>query len=388
MILSLLLIGYGLGQAVAAPGCPFCPPTQPTFSEQLAEADVACLVKWVSATQTESDEVGTASTTFETIEAIRGGEPGFKPTATITIEFLRTGKPGDLFLLFGKRDEDDKIGWSAPVEVTELSYQYIRQAPPLEAAADVRLKYFLKFLEFPDPTIANDAFAEFSRARYEDVAQLAHALPREKIRRWLDNPETSKVRLGFYGLMLGLCGNSDDAQFLEDRIFAPVAPDDVRLGIDGMIGGFLLLRGEDGLRRIVEGKLQPSDTPRTDLFAMLNALRFAGEYCRDRLPIAHVRAAARQFLDRDDFAELVLPDLARWKDWSVLDRLVAQFGKEPFADDGGKLKIIQFAQACLKDRPADGETPPRIIAAKAFLERVESESPDLIRQTRRPLQTR
>jgi hypothetical protein len=93
----------------------------------------------------------------------------------------------------------------------------------------------------------------------------------------------------------------------------------------------------------------------------------------------------RTFLDRDDFAELVLADLARWKDWSVLDRLVAQFGQEPFAHDAAKLKIIQFAQACLKDRPADGETPPRIVAAEAFLKRAESESPDLFRQTRRLL---
>ncbi len=382
--LLCLILGLSLFRTVhAAPGCPFCPPTQPTFSEQLAESDIACLVKWVSVTQSGSDEeVGTATTAFEVVEALRTGDARLPAKSKITIDFLRTGKPGDLFFLFGKREEE-KTGWSAPVEVTEISYGYIRQAPALETVAEIRLKYFLKFLEFPDPVIANDAFSEFSRARYEDVAQLAEVLPRAKIRNWLDSAETSKVRLGFYGLMLGLCGNDEDAEFLEQKIFAPVAEDDVRLGIDGMMGGYLLIRREQGLKKLIDGKLRDAGAARTDLFAVLNALRFAGEYCRDRLPLRDLHAAMRMFLDRDEFAELVLADLARWKDWSILDRLIAGFGKEPFEHDGGKLKILQFAQACAKDKSAEGDTPAQVATAKRFLERLESEAPDLIRQTRR-----
>ena len=382
-MIALLACVLTYGTASASLACPFCPPTQPTFSEQLAESDVACLVKWVSVTQSKSlDEVGSATTTFEIVQLLRGRETDFPVKSKITVDFLRMGKPGNLFLVFGKRDEK-QIAWSAPVEVTEISYEYIRQAPPLETAAKVRLQYFLKFLEFGDPTIANDAFAEFSRARYADVAELAESLPRKKLRRWLESAETSKVRLGFYGLMLGLCGNDDDAKFLEDRIFAPVAPDDIRLGIDGMIGGYLLLRGEDGLERIVDGKLRSKDTADADLFAVLNALRFAWEYNRDRLPAAKLQAALRLYLDRENFAELVLPDLARWKDWSVLDRLLAQYGKAPFDQDGGKLKIILFAQACVKDRPVEGEPPDRLKTARQFLDRIAAESPELLRQTRR-----
>lgn len=212
---------------------------------------------------------------------------------------------------------------------------------------------------------------------------MADQLPREKLRRWLESAETTKIRLGFYGLLLGLCGDDTDAVFLEEQIFSPVEPDAVRLGIDGMMGGYLLLRREQGLKRLVDGKLHVADTAATDLFALLNALRFAGEYCRDRIPLADLQAAMRQFLDRDEFAEIVLPDLARWKDWSVLDRLIAQYGQAPFETDSGKLKIIQFAQACAKDLQTGGETPQRVSAAKQFLSRIEQESPDLIRQTRR-----
>ncbi|MFO0919358.1 MAG: hypothetical protein U0872_13730 [Planctomycetaceae bacterium] len=368
--------------ALAAPGCPFCPPTQPTFSEQLAESDAACLVKWVSVSETKSgDEIGSATTTFEVVEPVRTGNGKLSPGTKITVDFLRMGRPGELFVLFGKTEETG-IGWSAPVEVAEDSFQYIRQAPALEVPPEKRLKYFLKFLETSDSVIANDAFAEFSRAKYEDMAQLAATFPREKLRRWLESPETSKVRLGFYGLLLGLCGNDDDANFLAEQIFAPVAPDDVRLGIDGMMGGYLLLTRSAGLQRLVDGKMRDPETPSTDLFAVLNALRFTWEYCRDRLPAAELRQALELFLDRSEFAELVLPDLARWKDWSVLDRLISQYGQDPFDYDAAKLKIIQFAQACAKDKSTEGMTPEHVTAAKMFLARVESESPNLIRQTR------
>jgi len=369
----------------AAPGCPFCPATQPTFSEQLAQSDVACLVKWVSATETEDEnEFGAAMTHFEVVEVVRPGEQKLAKQAKVTVDFLRSGKPGDLFLLIGTRG-DEKIAWSAPIEMSDDSYQYIRQAPAFEAPADKRLKYFLKFLEYNDPLIANDAFAEFSRASYVDVASMAESLPREKLRRWLADDETTKIRLGFYGLLLGLCGNDDDAKFLDSRIFAPVAEDDVRLGIDGMMGGYLLLQGDAALDRLIEGKLKAGDTQRTDLFAVLNALRFAWEYQRERLQPEKLQAALRLFLDRNEFAEIVLADIARWKDWSVLERLLAAYGKPPYESKSSKLKVIQFAQACVKDVPKDDSAPERIVTAKAFLANVERESPELIQQTRRPL---
>ncbi len=381
MTAFVLLSSAGL----AAPGCPFCPPTQPTFSEQLADCDIACLAKWVSKTETESeDEVGSATTTFAVVEMVRTGQTKLAKDARITVDFLCSGKPGDLFFLIGKRG-DDKTAWSLPVEVTEISYGYIRQAPSLESPPEQRLKYFFKFLEFSDPTVGNDAFAEFSRARYSDVAALADWLPREKIRGWLASDQTTKMRLGFYGLLLGLCGHDEDAAFLEDRIFAPVDENDVRLGIDGMMGGYLLLRGKAGLARLMDGKLKSPDTQRTDLFAVLNALRFAGEYNRDRIPLANLQEALRLYLDREEFVEVVLPDLARWCDWSVLNRLIDGYGKPPLETVSAKIKVVQFAQASLKDQPANGVFEERITRAEEFLKRVEAESPELMKQTRRPL---
>ncbi len=85
------------------------------------------------------------------------------------------------------------------------------------------------------------------------------------------------------------------------------------------------------------------------------------------------------------FAELVLADLARWKDWTVLERLIDGYGKAPFDHDGAKLKIIQFAQVCSKDKSETDQIPVQVAKAKSFLERVEQETPDLIRQTRRTI---
>ena len=45
-LLTAMVLAIAASPSVfAAPGCPFCPPTQPTFSEQLSDSDVACLVK-------------------------------------------------------------------------------------------------------------------------------------------------------------------------------------------------------------------------------------------------------------------------------------------------------------------------------------------------------
>jgi hypothetical protein len=72
--------------------------------------------------------------------------------------------------------------------------------------------------------------------------------PRDAVRRWFTNPKTPQIRLGFYGLLLGLCGDADDARRLE--IILSKKSDQFRLGLDGMIFGYLLLEGNDGMKRI------------------------------------------------------------------------------------------------------------------------------------------
>ena len=58
-----------------------------------------------------------------------------------------------------------------------------------------------------------------------------------------------------------------------------------------------------------------------DVFSAIAALRFHGTE-GDKVSRQRIVAALRHVLDRPKMADMVIPDLARWEDWSVLDRLV------------------------------------------------------------------
>jgi hypothetical protein len=372
--------------ALGAPGCPFCPPSQPTLSEKVAESDMVVLVQWVESQSDPNDPDAGAKTVFQVVDPWRVAKNSqgktWKKDDLLEWPFLRTGKKGDLFLMFG-RWQEEKPAWDLPVEISEISFQYVRQAPSPEQTGPERLKYFLRFLEFSDPLLAGDAFSEFSKAPYEDVAALAESLPRAKLRGWLEASETSPVRRGFYGMLLGLCGNEDDAKFLESQVLSRPAADEVRLGHDGMMGGYLLLRKEPALQKLVKAKLGDPSLPTGELYAFLNALRFMWQYGQDRIPAAEQQAALRGFLDREDMAEVVLSDLARAKDWSVLERLTTAYGKSPFETSSAKRRIVQLVLACAKDL---AETPEAENArqAKVFLDRIRREEPAVLKAAQSP----
>ena len=78
-------------------------------------------------------------------------------------------------------------------------------------------------------------------------------MPREKIRKWFDDPDTAVTRIGLYGVLLGLCGDESDVKRVEHKILYPDS--DFRLGLDGIMFGYLILNGENGLQVLEESKM-------------------------------------------------------------------------------------------------------------------------------------
>ena len=368
---TLLALVVVPGRADAVPGCPFCAPSDPPFSERLARCDVALLVKWVALNS--DSELAKESTTFEVVETFRTSKRSFKAADKVTWEYGRNAKPGDPFLLIGT-EVNETINWEQPLAVGgEYLLKYIQKVPPLDAPD--RLSFFLKFLEFPDSDICNDAYAEFSRAEFKDVAALAPKLPRQKMRQWLSsNDPQMQVRLGLYGMLLGLAGDDSDAEFLEPLILKAADPDKPRLGIDGMMAGYILLRGERGLQKLMAAKF---DDPRAedDLVPLRNALMFLWDYGQDRVPADSLRVTMRRFLDRPQIAANVIENLARWKDWQSLDRLVTAYGMTPFDSNLSKQKIVAFALVCEKDgrKTSPDALPPSAMKARKFLDGLDVE---------------
>lgn len=390
--LFLLSVVAALSATIAS-ACPFCSAPSLTLSEQLTQADAAVLVQWVEGKAPTEKETG--STTYAVIEVARGPKDKLKKDDKINVPRFRAGKKGDLFMLFGTKDKE--IDWNSPLEVTETTYQYIVQAPSPETATTKRLEYFLKFLEYPDQLVSNDAYGEFANAPYEDIVKIRDKMDRAKISKWVTNKETSPTRLGLYGLLLGLCGNDEDVKLMQTKINEQT--EDFRLGIDGLISGYLLLTGDKGLDVIDTEKLKAKKVPFSETYAAMQALRFMWTYGGARIGQERLRQSMRELLDRPELADLVVADLARWEDWSVQDRLMKLYGEGEYNIPSIKRAIVRYLLTAAKVHPAKAEDPkddksPKTpvkpddlpasaLQARANLEKLRDKDPKTVKEAER-----
>lgn len=324
--------------------CPFCSAPSLTLSEQVAQADAVVLVKWVTGQPAKLSDAG--STEFEVVEIVHQPE-GSKLSEGSKINLIRyrAAKAGDQFMLFGTKVES-AIEWGSPLEVTKEAYHYMRNSPKPGSEPTERLQYFLKYLETGDKMVADDAFGEFANAAYADVAKLTTELPRLKLRKWMSSKEIAPGRLGLYGMMLGLCGNDEDAKLMETKIVEPT--NDFRLGIDGIMGGYLLLTGDKGLTLLEESKFQDKKAPFSETYAALQAVRFMWQYGDGRISAERLRQSMRLLLDRPELADLVIADLSRMKDWSVQDKLMSMYDNETNIPSV-KRAIVRYMLSSIKD---------------------------------------
>lgn len=389
----LIVLAVSLFASQVALACPFCSAPSLTLSEQLTQADAAVLVKWVDGKPPTEKSAG--STTYSIVQVSRGSKETLKENDKLTVPRYRAGKKDDLFLLFGTKDKE--IDWSSPLEVTEVTYQYIVQAPSPESPMAKRLEYFLKFLEFSDQLVSNDAYGEFANAPYEDIVKIKEKMDRAKIAKWITNKETSPTRMGLYGLLLGLCGNEDDAKMMEAKIEEQTQ--DFRLGIDGLISGYLLLTGEQGLASIDKSKLRDKKAPFSETYAAMQALRFMWTYGNNRISKERLRQSMRELLDRPELADLVVADLARWEDWSVQDRLMKLYGQGEYSIPSIKRAIVRYLLTAAKVQPpkADDakkddptatkskpdELPASALQARANLEKLKEIDPKTVKEAER-----
>jgi len=406
LCVSLVLLAGLISTPSAAMACPACQTVlTPTWSERFAQSDVALLTRWKSArksgTNTENDagKKKPATSTFEVLQIARDADERFKTGQTLTLSKFIDGEVGELFLLTGQQaksdnnnrqpksstdDEQSRIDWDDPAAISEAAYFYITQAPSPEEPGPKRLKYFLKFFEFPDPLVADDAYNEFAKAPFKDVKAAADAFPRKKLRRWLQDPETQQTRIGLYGLMLGLCGTEDDLPVLQTLITD--RDREFRMGIEGVIAGYLLLKGEQGMDLIDRTKLKDSDTPFGETYMAIQGLRIIDSYGGGIVGNDRLKRSFRLMLDRPEAAELILPDLARWKDWELIDRVAKLYGQKDYRSAGFKRAAIRFLLAAGRDVPQNAEQPPpHAVKAKAHLEAIRQRDPKLYKQAVRTL---
>lgn len=395
--LSVALLSLA-GSVAEAAFCPFCDAPTLVMAEQIQQCDHMLLGKWVGGEK--ATDLRGGSSRFEIVDIGFSKGDRFIKGQVIEMPQYIAGSETATYSLMGP--EDRLEDWHAPAEVSAEAWSYLSKmpAPVTDPAAQTeRLMYFLQFFEHPDQLVSNDAFAEFAAAPYEVIVPLKDKLPREKILQWLMDPKTPVTRIGFYGLLSGLCGLPEDAPLLEKKIV--VLDADFRLGIEGVMAGYMLIRGEEGLKVLEDAKMRTRfaqnaegkeiPLPFSETYAVMQALRFMWTYEPDRLPKDRLKQSMQILLDRPELADLVITDLARWKDWSVQDRLMTMYADEKFSIPAIRRAIVRYLYYCSMDKPAaaaDGTAvavPEHAMKAEANLKVLEEKDPKTVGDAKRYL---
>lgn len=335
-ILVVAAVTLAAGEQLCAG--PICPPLPVSLSSERDRSDATVLVQFVSAEPPDEQHGLLGRTTYEIVDIASGDPEQFPNGMQITLDGHQPAEFGDLFLLM--HEQRGGLFWSMPAPCSIDAFHYVCCAPHVDVHPTLRMRYFLKFLEYPDPLIAKDAHLECAESQFQDLLPLTGVMPRELLRKWIADPATRADRLALYGTLLGICGQAEDAEFLRQRILEPT--EEFRLGIDGIMIGYLLLTGERGLAVIEEAKLRPADVLFSEMYAAMQALRFLWREAPGCIEPDRLLAAIRLLLDRPDVVDLVILDLTRWHDWSVTDRLMAMYDAPAFDVPSVKRAIARY----------------------------------------------
>ncbi|MBX7167168.1 MAG: hypothetical protein K1X74_12640 [Pirellulales bacterium] len=333
-VLLVAVASAGPGQVAA---CPFCNAVQPTLAQR-REAAVAVAVGEVLTATGDQQR-------FRLHALVKGRERWETPPDELTLAADVPRKPGQLAILFGTA-AGEEIAWKA-VDAEETLLSYFYRAPSLREPGAQRLRYFARYLEHPQPAIAEDAYLEFGHAPYDVVAQASDGLASARLQAWLLDERVPQHRKGFYGVALGLPRPERERQanleFLRRLVSEP--SDDFRAGFDGILGGFLLAGGEGALDTLDQRLLAVPDAPEGDLRHAVKTLRFVYEFGKD-IPPERVARSMRQFLKRPGFAAAAIVDLARWQDWDCLEQVAALYDRAPSTPAGTRRAVIGYLANC------------------------------------------
>jgi hypothetical protein len=348
---GLLLVCVAATGLTVARACPFCSATAMTFSEEIKASDAVVIVRLLERVKAPPAIDGNfdgspfapadaKKSRFEIVQVMKW--PKELP-AVKQIEVLYFGdNPVDTqFLIFGT--DPKSIAWSTPTALTERSVKYISQLTKLPEAGGDRLFFFQDYFEDKDPLLATDSYDEFAKAPYKEVSELKDRMQHDKLLAWIEDPEISPSHRRLYLTMLGVCGKPTDLPILE----AMMKSDDrrVKTALDATVACYINLKGPEALPLVEDLFLKNEKSEWVDTYAAIMALRFHGQET-NVVPRARLAASLRLMLDRPQLADLVIPDLARWQDWSAMEKVVKLFKDAKEDTLWVRVPVINYLRHC------------------------------------------
>lgn len=229
-----------------------------------------------------------------------------------------------------------------------------------------RLKFAFANLDSPDAAVSNDAFLDFARASDADLVMAKAVLDRAKLRAWIADPKTPEDRVGVYGLLLGLCGDRSDANYLLAELRSAKPSERATANLGGLLGGAILLAPDDGWKLATELLADPKRNF-SDKLNAISTLRFF-QSTRPKESRERILSCLKAVIANGDLADLAIDDLRRWQWWDLTATVLDQYAKPSHAAPAIRRGIVRYALQCPDE------------TAKSFLVDVRSKEPDLVKK--------
>lgn len=345
LLLYLAAIGGLSAWTSAARACPFCAAVSLTFTEEINNSQVAVIAKLVHLPpKAEGDAAANSlevpKAKFEIVRVLKGADLLDKQRELETVYF-GDSPLGTKFLVMGI--DPPAINWGTPIAITDRGEQYVMKAIELPKEGADRLAFFQDFLEDKDEMLARDAYDEFAKTPYAGVIALKDRMKHDQLVEWVKSPQVAVSHRRLYLTMLGVCGKPEDLPMLEELIKSKDRQ--TKGALDALVAAYLTIKGPDGMALVEDLFLRNKEAEYTDTYATIMALRFHGTE-EKVVPRERLLGGIRLMLDRPQLADLVIPDLARWEDWSVMDKLVTLFKNADEESSWVRVPVINYLRAC------------------------------------------
>lgn len=250
--------------------------------------------------------------------------------------------------------------------------KYLKEAIKLdEKDVSKRLRFYFNYLDHFDSDVASDAYKEFAKADYADVVKLVKDYGdtemRKRLQTWLKDPNTAIYRYGLFGLMLGLCGKSEDGEVFLSLLNDP--DKSLISGIDGILAGYILVDQTNGWK-YTKSLIMGNTSDFAKRHAGLRTIRFLWDTHMGHISKDELLATMEQFISQGDIADMAIDDLRKWKQWKFTDKILEQSKRDTHIGALVQRAVLRYMLSVPHDKYP---------GARAYVEAVRKVNPDKIK---------
>ena len=368
--------------ASTALGCPLCEALSGTLADDLKDAKFAVIASAGQCTQDPATKLFRTEFASDRRIGLKGSAQQVSelPLETYSVDELQMG--ADFLLIAYSQEcptikagegepvpnaaEPVELAWTSPLLLSKASKQYLVNTPPKESTEEQRLIFFFDHLLSEDALVRDDAYNECARTSLTTMRSKAfrdHVDLNEISRRLADQSVSPKSKC-FYWMLMAELGKAEHVSLFEElalphieKSLALRASDNALptmnehpIWLAASIAAYCSIAAENeirghGLERIDKLILDNRNASQSLKYTAISALRVLGDDIA-KVPVSRVAQSMALILNDPDSADFVIANLARWKHWESLPKLVKLFDESDVSQSLVRMPIINFMRVC------------------------------------------